>query len=179
MISPLLFMLAWQASATAACAPDANTNSLGFVVVTHAVSIRCASDGASPEMSYNVPESYPAKGALTEIAANLRQRGWDPLPEDFLNPGIPSSHLTGWSSFIDGTVEPHDHVRQWLAQWRNPHHDVVVYAVVYRWPVTTSDPQLDTARVMMRYLPCSLVREGRKALGVSEPTDSECPENPR
>ena len=86
-------------------------------------------------VGYHVAEPFPADGVLGLIAQRLSDAGWKPLPTDWLNPTIPSSHSRGWTYFLDGTVKPGRQVNQWMAQWQDTSGNVVVYALRYSYPL--------------------------------------------
>jgi hypothetical protein len=82
-------------------------------------------------VSYKVREQFPADAMLARIRAALPTSEWRPLPEDWLNPGVPSSHHAGWSTFEDGTKTPSTEVKQWFAQWQDTEGNVVLYMLRY------------------------------------------------
>src|SRR5215471_14955089 len=49
------------------------------------------------QVVYTSESEYPGEDVLSFISAELRKQGWKPLPQDFLNPDIPSSHQRGWT----------------------------------------------------------------------------------
>jgi hypothetical protein len=99
-------------------------------------------DDSSTWVHYSLEEPYPANEALRSISMGLERAGWRPLPNDFLNPTIPSSHVRGWTDFDDSTISPPARVHQWLAQWRNARGDIVWYALRYHSPSRLQSPPL-------------------------------------
>jgi hypothetical protein len=89
---------------------------------------------------------------INAIKERLRKLGWEPLKDDFLNPGLASSHSVGWQEFEDATITPPKHVHQWLAQWVNRDGDVTWYAFRYEY-LRDGDPDLHTLTVMASYFP--------------------------
>lgn len=85
------------------------------------------------QVSYLAPEPYPAGRFLRNLKLRLTKAGWKPLNEDFLNPGIPSSNVRGWTDFRDATRKPEEEVRQWAADWER-NGEIVTYFLHYRWP---------------------------------------------
>jgi hypothetical protein len=81
---------------------------------------------------FTLDQQYPASDALHGISQRLEQAGWQKLPDDFLNPSIPSSH--GWGEYGDSTVSPPARVHQWMADWRNEAGDIVRYELRYTSP---------------------------------------------
>lgn len=101
----------------------------GFVVVVGAEDIWHSQpqDGAA-SMSYEV-EGDPEE-VLEQISTSLQQSGWSPIMDDWLNPGLPSSHVTGWvSSWKDLPGDPVE-VVQWQGQWTRK-QGVVEYRIQY------------------------------------------------
>lgn len=131
-------------------------------VVPGASSVAFKKLGPLWQVYYDVKAPYPAEAVLEQLRHQLTQRGWRPLKEDFLNPGLPSSHVTGWQSFGDGTTKPATLVQQWLAQWDDANGDVLVYAFQYRYNRQGS-PDLDTVHVFGSYSSRAVADEQRKA----------------
>jgi hypothetical protein len=111
-------------------------------------------DGAT-QLTYTINAAYPAQDELRAISDNLVRQGWKPLKYDFLNPSIPSSHVRGWQHFDDHTTHPYTSVKQWLAWWMNTRHEVVSYALEYRYPVK-GDVDLHTVRVFANFMPAQI-----------------------
>jgi hypothetical protein len=82
-------------------------------------------------ITYRVREEFAADALLGRIRAALPSPEWQPLPNDWLNPGLLSSHKRGWTDFDDATRTPPTHVHQWLAQWQDSQGNVVWYALRY------------------------------------------------
>jgi hypothetical protein len=80
---------------------------------------------------YWVQQNYPAHEILSYIKDRLASQRWKPLMNDWLNPESPSSHVRGWSTWVDGTVTPNSRVHQWFADWQNEHGDLVFYEFRY------------------------------------------------
>jgi len=117
----------------------------------------------SLHVAYGLKEKYPAQDVLGKIAERLKKLGWKPLKEDWLNPGTPSSHVSGWGEFVDGTVEPERQEHQWLAQWKNRAGDVVVYCFTYSYP-RKGKPDLQALWVNGSWFPASGVAKMRAAI---------------
>jgi len=86
------------------------------------------------QLSYQVQIEYPASSVVSYISDQLQGMGWRPLQEDFWNPGLPSSHLRGWTHFEDATVHPPATVDAWAGQWQNKSGDLVWYDLRYSYP---------------------------------------------
>jgi hypothetical protein len=89
---------------------------------------------ATDQLSYQIEVEYPASSIVSYISAQLKEKGWRPLQEDYWNPGLPSSHVRGWTQFVDATVHPEATVDAWVAQWENETGDLVWYYLAYRYP---------------------------------------------
>jgi hypothetical protein len=124
--------------------------------------------GPLSQVYYEVNTPYPAQGVLDELRDQLAKRGWRPLKEDFLNPGLPSSHVTGWQSFGDRTTTPRTFVKQWLADWENGKGDVVVYGLRYRYKDEMNQDS-NTLRVFGSYSSKAVADMQRDAAKSSKP----------
>lgn len=119
-------------------------------------------------VTYTVSEVYPAKSLLERIRATLRS-GWTPLQTDWLNPGQPSSHVSGWGEFEDGTRSPTKRVHQWLAQWKDAEGNVVWYALRYestlpQGNVYPAGPDNANLHVTAVWEPAALVKQMLRAV---------------
>jgi hypothetical protein len=86
------------------------------------------------QLSYQIEVEYPASSIVSCISAQLKEKGWRPLQEDYWNPGLPSSQVRGWTQFFNPTARPEATVDQWAAQWENAAGDVVWYSLRYVYP---------------------------------------------
>jgi hypothetical protein len=82
-------------------------------------------------LTYMVREEFAADALLGQLRAALPPPEWQPLPNDWLNPDLASSHTRGWTDVDDAMRTPPAHVHQWLAQWQDSHGNVVWYALRY------------------------------------------------
>jgi hypothetical protein len=57
-------------------------------------------------VTYELNMRYPAMPLLEQIYKALPSPEWQPLKDDWLNPGTPSSHSRGWMNYSDGTRRP-------------------------------------------------------------------------
>jgi len=108
-------------------------------------------EGISYEM--NVP--FPAAAPITDAAARLARLGFAALKESSSNPGIPTSMVRSWTSYIDATKSPR--VRRWIwsSEWRNARGDAASYAVSYVAPEGGVEP-LRRAEVSGGVIPAAL-----------------------
>jgi hypothetical protein len=96
-----------------------------------ATRVSARGEGRAVGVEYWVSVPYPADSFLADITNRMKQGSWTPAETDLLNPSIPSSHVRGWTSYIDGRGSPRLGVHQWMADWRNRDGDVVSYALEY------------------------------------------------
>lgn len=107
------------------------------------------------QVLYSAECEYPAEDVLSFIRAELKKRRWKPLPQDFLNPDIPSSHQRGWTFFEDHTQKPWTGVYAWDADWENDSHDIVEYALRYESP-DNSTRNLKNLQVVALFIPADI-----------------------
>ena len=136
-----------------------------FVVVSGAREIKQTKVRGSDQVSYRVEAKYPASDVLVTIKKRLKQTSWTPLSEDWLNPGLPSSHVRGWTYFDDETTRPRTNVHQWLADWTNRSGDILRYQLEYRCPrnLCASTEDLHDLRVVAIFIPAELARQTQPA----------------
>src|SRR5262249_7500487 len=107
------------------------------------------------QVLYTTESEYPAEDVLSFISTELRKRGWKPVPQDFLNPDMPSSHQRGWTFFADRTRKPATGVYAWNADWENGSHDIVVYTLRYESP-DNSTRNLKNLQVIALFIPAEI-----------------------
>lgn len=129
----------------------------------------------SHHVAYALTEQYPASNAIRQISSRLEALGWTPLQEDWLNPGLPSSHTSGWTGFLDGTTTPMHHVRQWSAQWQDAPGNIVDYTLSYSYP-ESGTPDLQTLWINESWYPEAGVKFMQQA---TQPSDAERKTNTR
>jgi hypothetical protein len=119
--------------------PDEATTA-ALILLDGATNIRRDPGGyGSFHIAYGLTEKHPASNSLQQITSRLWALGWTPLKEDWLNPGLPSAHVRGWTEFIDGTSTPARRVHRWGAQWQDESGNIVDYTLNYGYP--KSGPQ--------------------------------------
>jgi hypothetical protein len=141
------------------------SNSL--IAVSGARNIQYSKFRGTDQLSFEIEEDYPAKRTLWEISKNLEEKGWKPLSEDYLNPGRPSSHIRGWSDFIDATKSVEIKVHQWLAQWENRDGDIFWCTLSYSYSRGGSQ-NLKNLSVSEIYIPANLARTAKARLNNSQ-----------
>ncbi len=159
---PLICMLMSVASA-AACSADRPVADApaGIVFPTDASNLASQNQGDAFNGSYQVRRAYPANGFISEVGAPLMAAGFQPLQQDWLNPGVESSHVRGWGKFTQGSGDNLTQVHQWSAQWRDAAGNVVLYHLQYLSPRTTATmlaaPTTDTLNVTVARVPAAQV----------------------
>lgn len=150
------------AAAVVSCSVKSGTSHpTALIMLPGARDLLQSEEGGVQKMSYKLIQKYPAKAALNSISAGLSSQGWKPLKEDFLNPGLPSSHVRGWGDFTDSSRPGgRQEVRQWIGDWRNAKGDVVNYGLQYRWP-SDKPKDLDTLHVAASLVPAQTAKEMR------------------
>jgi hypothetical protein len=143
-------------------ANDEEKYSASLVVVPLAKSPKYSKyqDGRQ-QVIYSTESEYPAEDVLPFISAELKTRGWKPLPQDFFNPDTPSSHQRGWTFFEDHTQEPWTGVYAWNADWENDSHDIVVYVLRYESP-DNSTRNLRNLQVIELFIPADIAAKMRR-----------------
>jgi hypothetical protein len=82
-------------------------------------------------VAYEVKEEYPAQPIIETIRRRLESKGWRPLQESFLNPGLPNSFTSGWASHADSTGERPIRVYEWVGQWEDDSKRIAWYVLNY------------------------------------------------
>jgi hypothetical protein len=130
-----VFALLVLASGLAACR-HANTahHTDAMIVCPGAEGVNWEQFQGTDQLAYRVKVEYPADSIIACISKKLSENGWQPLKEDFWNPGLPSSQVRGWTHSTDATVHPEATVDAWATQWQNQAGDVAWYFLQYRYP---------------------------------------------
>ena len=113
------------------------------------------------QVIYSTESEYPAEDVLSLVSAELKKRGWKPLPHDFLDPDAPSSHQRGWTFFEDHSQKPWTGVYAWIADWENGSHDIVRYALRYESP-DNSTRNLKNLQVIALFIPADIAAKMRR-----------------
>jgi hypothetical protein len=143
-----------------------------FVVAPAATAIDSRRYGQAFGVSYEAPVAYPAAALIAQIQSSAKDAGWHALPEDWLNPGIPSSVVRGWTDYLDKSHTPTTFVHQWQAQWSNSAGDILTYALWYTspgsppYPLPT--PNHASLRVAAELIP-RVFAEQMRAAAASQP----------
>ncbi len=110
------------------------------------------------QLTYLVDTEYPAESTIAFFSTQLQNRRWTALRQDFLNPGIPSSQVRGWTQFEDRSKEPRAAVRAWDCDWEDGAHNITTYSLRYRYPVN-GDEDSGMLRVMALYIPANIAEK--------------------
>ena len=137
-----------------------------FVVVPGATGVKQSIFQGKDQIIYHLQSKYPADDVLRTISVRLKNLGWEPLKEDWLNPGLPSSHVRGWTYFEDETTKPATSMRAWNADWENGAHDILTYILEYRCPgnLCSSTFDLHDLRVIAIRIPANLAKQMKAAV---------------
>ena len=126
--------------------------------VPGAVDVRFAKLHGTEQLYYSLNTQYPARKIIDKIKAKLNALGWTPLEDSFLNPGIPTSHVSGWCNFEDATGERLQVVHSWWGDWTNNRGEIVTYILRYAYP-KNNQPQLESLDVKAIYMSKEAVAE--------------------
>jgi hypothetical protein len=124
----------------------------GLIVLPRAKAVVHRPDKGMQTVTYRLKMPYVSETAVASIRAAVEKKGWRPLQEDFLNPGLPSSHVRGWGTVIDGTVMPNQRLHAWHGQWSNSSGDVLLYHLEYHCPLDDR-VHSDTLDVVGAFIP--------------------------
>jgi hypothetical protein len=83
------------------------------------------------ELQYQVDYPFPAAELIERFRTALPIEDWQPLMEDWLDSGTPTSHQRGWGSHINGIKKPNTLVHVWSAPWKDRNGNLVFYGLQY------------------------------------------------
>jgi len=131
-----------------------------FVVAPGATGVWQTTFQGKEQITYHIRSEYPAEDVVATIKERLKQLGWEPLKEDWLNPGLPSSLTRGWAYYEDFSTKPHTSVRSWNADWQNGSQDILAYMLTYTCPDNqcASTRDLYDLRVIGIHIPADLAK---------------------
>jgi hypothetical protein len=133
-----------------------------LILLPNAIDVKYYPLGGSFQLTYKIKANYPATELIETISTKLKQDKWNALKEDCLNPGLPSGHIRGWTSFEDATKKPTQTVHQWLADWENESGDILRYGFQYRYEKNKNE-NLNNLIVTAIFIPVTLAKQGRDA----------------
>jgi hypothetical protein len=129
-----------------------------FVQVTGARDEKIFKLGNSRRMTCQVESLYPSTEVISEIKAKLSAKGWEPLKDDFMNPGLPTSYVKGWDKFTDKDHIPPTKVYRWTADWKNKSNEVTRYILIHEYPLGIDSP-MSELHITAEYYPASIVEK--------------------
>ena len=145
---------------------SAHTLPAWFVLAPGARHVRYTVFQGKDQLTYSVDAPYPARSVLALISKQLSKQGWKGLKEDWLNPGLPTSLVRGWTYFSDDAGASKTSVRAWQADWENSQHEILTYILQYRCPgdSCSSTDNLRELRVIAVHIPADLARRIKASL---------------
>ena len=162
----LSFSLALLAVLVSGCQTKANQDpknySESLIVLSGATNINYAKVNNTDQVTYNLRAAYPAPEVTDQLLKKTNDMGWTPLKEDFMNPGLPTSIVRGWSDYEDASRKPNTKVYSWQTDWQNKNGDVLIYGLKYRYPLN-SQPDMLSLNVVAIYIPAKLAETMKKA----------------
>ncbi len=135
-----------------ACNKNIESRNPSLLIYPNSENIYYKVSGSVEQISFKSEIEYPAHPIIEWLKKDLKAKGWQPLKESFLNPGIPSSIVKGWESYIDQATNPNQKVHQWITDWSNPSGDILTYGLQYRYP-ENGDKNMNTIFVYGNYMP--------------------------
>lgn len=123
----------------AACVVDPETDVLFAPPGATGVEYHTVTGGKQVNFKYS--ERFPANNLIEILNREFVSLGWTPREESYLNPGLQTSHVRGWSQFQDATGEELMVVHQWWGEWQHSSGAVVSYVLRYSFP-EHGDPDL-------------------------------------
>jgi len=170
-----VFVVALLVAACSGQKPDSSVLPSTLVVAPGAREVRVETkDDGSIGVSYYVREEYPAEPFLSTVRMALPTSEWRPLPNDWLNPGMRSSHDTGWSQSTDMSEPPPKEVHAWTAQWQDAAGNVVNYMLRYETklsggPRFVSKPETSSLQVTAMWVPAKVAEQMIAAAAAGRP----------
>lgn len=142
---------------------DPKKYSESLIILSGATNIDYAKVNKTDQVTFNLKADYPAAGIIDQLLKGTSDMGWTPLKEDFLNPGLPTSIVRGWSYYEDASRKPYTKVHSWQTDWQNKNGDVLIYRLRYRYPLN-SQPEMSSMSVIAIYIPAPLAETMKVSL---------------
>ena len=98
-------------------------------------------------VTYEVMEPYPAEPVIKFIESRIPPQ-FKVRKESFMNPGIPTSHVRGWTNYLDSSGKVLTRVDHWSGEWEDAAGNIVAYDLMYRSPSATSDLERPTTSLL-------------------------------
>ncbi len=156
-----IFLLIVSIILLISCEKDIKNRHPSLLIYPNSRNIHYIASGTIEQLSFTTEIRYPAQPFIEWLTRELQSQGWHPLKESFLNPGIPSSIITGWGSFIDGTTIPNQKVHQWIVDWSNSSGDILTYGIQYKY-LDSGSEDLNTLFVYGNYFPKKIAKKTLK-----------------
>jgi hypothetical protein len=145
-----------------------------LIVLPGASDVQRSSRKGASAVSYEMEVSFPAEGPILEIVTRVARLGWTPLKEDSFNPGISTSMVRSWTSFIDASEATRLRRYAWASEWKNAKGDRVHYAFRYEAPEESQRPLVRLA-VVANAVPAELLDRVERYLGFGPSGTSPIP----
>ncbi len=133
-----------------------------LIVLPGASSISYEKVKNTDQVWYTLKVEYPAAEVINDLQKKINDKGWSSLKEDYLNPGIPTSAMRGWTKFDDVSKQPNTVVHSWNSDWQNKRGDILRYHLNYRYPINTQ-PDMTSLTVVAIYVPADVAKAIRQA----------------
>jgi len=133
-----------------------------LVLLPTAANIYYGKVNNTDQVWYTLKADYPATAVINELQKKIDDKGWSTLKEDYLNPGLPTSAVRGWTKFEDVSKQPNTVVHSWNSDWQNKNGDVLRYHLNYRYPIN-SQPDMTSLTVVAIYVPSEIAKAIRQA----------------
>ena len=151
---------------------NGNASSDALIVVAGVQSPKYQQFNGAYRMNYELQADYPANEIIAYISKQLKAKGWKPLRQDYLNPGMLTSHAKGWTSFTDASTTPQRTIHLWQGDWVNESKATVRYRFTYEYS-KEGKPDLRNLQVWAIYVPPQVAESLREsalehAIGSSE-----------
>lgn len=154
-------VLSWQNGCARQSERDPVEATNALVVCPGAIEPKRTNVEGGEQLMYRAVAEYPANEIIACISERLEKARWQPLKDDFWNPGLPSSHVRGWTHFVDSIVHPEATVDQWSGQWTNATGDVAWYTLQYVYP----PGDRHTLNIYAGYIPAGMAKKVPKTPG--------------
>jgi hypothetical protein len=171
----LILLLASMLGMVGGCqrpSESAKTHADSLLVAPSAINPKylAYSDGRE-QLTYTIDTDYPADSTIFFLSTQLQNRRWTALREDFLNPGIPSSQVRGWTQFEDRSEEPRATVRAWGCDWEDGAHNITTYFLRYRYQMSGAHDPPDSRmlHVMALYIPAAVAEKMKHVTRPDQP----------
>lgn len=138
--------------------PASTPDSSALLVLPGAMNLEKRSQYGMNGVQYELDAPFPGFAAIQRILKHMSERGWTPLHEDWLNPGIPTSYVRSWTDFADHSSRPWVHRYSWSTSWKNSKGDIASYSLRYVLP-DADRPPLARLAVNATVMPASLVEK--------------------